>query len=576
MVLPPAIPTRVPSGRGPPGRSSSGRSRRRGGVAVAALTAAGCTLAPSPGAAWERPVVLSPPTQYVVGPYLAVNGRGDALLTWARGRPPPEAEEWALPPLTLVEASLRPAGTLGWTPAERLSPKDEMVLFPRPGLLPSGRAVVLWSTVRRGLADITESEGVFADGAWSVTSLDMLANEWGRMATAPDGTLAIAGVNSVNWLGDKWELRVRVRAADGAWRESAPIPWPSEVARSIVVAGDGSVLVGSLEQLGKDPRFRTRLVTTSWDPRTGTWDTPQQTTYVRGAAADVRLAVASDGAVVAAIALQRAGGYAVAAASRPPGASFGSPQVLSDTSNGSFVQVAASPTGDVFVVWKGVDGPRMSARRSGGGWSRPEAPPPGACIEGEQEVAAMAVGPSGEVLIVGIAGHESDWYPGLVRAWVRRPDGGWVGPVWLSRALAGSPVAAIDGSGRMHVAWSRHDVRLPTVEATSATLAEAAVDAAPGLAVVSHVRVVSRGRTRTARFHLSRAGPVTVSLRPAVPRENTPTFVTTAMGRRGANAVPIRVREPAGVPRGRWVVSVKHDLGYISGCPVASSPFPIR
>ena len=76
-------------------------------AAALCLAAGGLGLAPASGVAWERPAVLSPPTEAVDGPYLAVGARGDALLAWARGRP--STEEWGLPPSFWVEA----AGRLG-------------------------------------------------------------------------------------------------------------------------------------------------------------------------------------------------------------------------------------------------------------------------------------------------------------------------------------------------------------------------------------------------------------------------------------------------------------------------------
>ena len=324
--------------------------------------------------------------------------------------------------------------------------------------------------------------------------------------TAPDGTLAVAEI-------DPWqenpELRVRVRTPDGTWRESAPVEALNPDRLQVGLSPEGTVLVASLEQRGEwgSPAARTRIVTVSWNPATGAWGPPEGSTYMRGAGADLRLAAAPDGTMVAAVVLRRDQGFAVAVTSRPPGGPFGSPQVLSGDSDPD-VEIAASPTGDVFVAWTAAGNPRLSVRRSGGGWSRPEGAPGGVCLR-PQSVVAVAAGPSGEALLVAIAGYANDWHPGLVRAWVRRPDGSWAGPVWLSQAFAGSPVAAIDGTGRMHVAWSREGRQSPVVEATSATPADAAVAAVrqDPVAVVSRLRVVSRRRARTVRFRLSRPGP---------------------------------------------------------------------
>jgi hypothetical protein len=543
-------------------------------AALCLLAAGGLVLAPTSGVAWERPTVLSPPTVSVDGPHLAVDARGDALLAWARGRP--STEEWGLPPSSWVEAALRPSGAAGWSPAQRLSPADELALRPLPVLPPSGSGAVWWTRLQRGVLDVTGGEAVHA-GGWSFRPLDMETSVWtGRAATtAPDGTLAVAEIDP--WQ-EKPELRVRVRTPDGAWRESAPVEALDPDRLQVALSPEGTVLVASLEGQGEwgSPAARTRLVTVSWNPATGAWGTPERSAHMRGAAADLRLAAAPDGTMVAAVVLRRGEGFAVVATSRPPGGPFGPPQVLSGNADPD-VEMAASPMGDVFVAWNAADSPRLSVWRSENGWSRPEGAPQGVCLR-PQSVVAVAAGPSGEALLVAIAGYANDWHPGMVRAWVRRPDRSWAGPVWLSRPFAGSPVAAIDGTGRMHVAWTREGRRFPVVEATSATPADAAVGAVPQdpVAVVSQPRVVSRGRARTVRFRLSRPGRVTVSVRPVGRRENAPGYDTRVVGRRGANAVPIRVRGAERIPPGRWTVTVQHNRDFIAGCPVTSTPFRVR
>jgi len=532
-------------------------------------------LAPTSGVAWESPTVLSPPTEAVDGPYLAVDARGDALLAWARGRP--SNEEWGLPPSFWVEAALRPSGAAGWSPPQRLSPADELAFSPLPVLPPSGSGAVWWTRLQRGVLDVTGGEAVYG-GGWSFRPLDMETGVWVARAatTAPDGTLAVAEFDP--WWEEEIELRVRVRTPEGTWRESAPAKALDPDHLQVGLSPEGTVLVASLEGHGEwgSPAARTRIVTVSWNPATGAWSTPERSTYMRGAGADLRLAAAPDGTMVAAVVLRRDEGFAVVATSRPPGGSFASRQVLSGDSDPD-VEIAASPTGDVFVAWNAAGGPRLSVRRSAGGWSRPEGAPGGVCL-GPQSVAAVAAGPSGEALLVAIAGYADDWHPGMLRAWVRRPDGSWVGPVWLSRPFAGNPVAAIDGAGRMHVAWNRQGRRSPVVEATSATSADAAADAVrqDPVATVSQLRVVARGRARTVRFRLSRPGRVTVSVRPAARREDAPAYDARVVGRRGANAVPIRVRGAERVPPGRWTVTVQHDRGFIAGCPVTSTPFRVR
>ncbi len=495
-------------------------ARPRRAAAVGLLAAGGLTLAPASAGAWERPAVLSPPTASVDGPYLATDDRGDALLAWARGVP--SSEEWGLPVSSWVEAVRRPAGAPGWSAVQRLSPAGELAIRPLAVLPPSGAGAVWWTRLQRGVLDITGAESVDADG-WSFRSLDMEAGVWTvrASATAPDGTLAVAELDP--WK-ERPDLRVRVRTPEGAWRESAPIAALDPNVLEVGLSSDGTVLVASLEGDGEwgMPGATTRLVTVAWSPATGAWGAPERSADIRGAGAGLRLAALPDGTMVAAVVLRRDEGFALVATSRPPGGAFGTPQVLGGDVDPS-AEMAASPAGDVVVAWTADGEPRLSVRRDDGGWSRPETAPPGVCLQ-PQSVAAVAAGPSGEALLVAMAGYADDWHPGMVRAWVRRPDGAWTGPVWLSGPFAGGPAAAIDGAGRMHVAWTRQGKRLPVVETTSTTPADAALSAVPQdpVAVVSRLRVSSRGRARTVRFRLSRPARVTISARPLARREDAP------------------------------------------------------
>jgi hypothetical protein len=47
----------------------------------------------------------------------------------------------------------------------------------------------------------------------------------------------------------------------------------------------------------------------------------------------------------------------------------------------------------------------------------------------------------------------------------------------------------------------------------------------------------------------------------------------TTRGRRGVNAVAFRFGDPS---PGRYVAAVRHDRGFLSGCPVVSRPLVVR
>jgi hypothetical protein len=175
----------------------------------------------------------------------------------------------------------------------------------------------------------------------------------------------------------------------------------------------------------------------------------------------------------------------------------------------------------------------------------------------------------------------TDEHHGYVRAWARRPDGSWVGPAWLSRPVAGSAVAAIDGAGRMHVAWSRAagisgvPVRAE-VTSTGAAGAGAGVLRGDPVGAVSRVTLSRRGpRSLTVRFRLSQPGRVVVQLSREAPRPGLARRLA-ARGRRGANAVvvPLGGRTPPG--RGRYVAEVWNEQGVVSGCSARSRPLVLR
>jgi len=521
--------------------------------------------------------VLSPRGALVDGRQLAVNARGDALVTWLRGRGGTSGDEWALPAAAWVEASLRPAGAPGWSPHRVLSPADELALHPVPVLTPSGGGAVWWTRVRRGIVDVTSAEGVLSDGGWAFRALDAEPPLWPRRDadTAADGTLVLADV-------DRWDetsaVRLRVRSPQGTWRQSGPSTvLPAEHLR-VMALPNGGALAASLESLGEwgSPSARTRIVMARWDPGSGAWSATEHSAYMRGAGAGLDLAEAPDGTVVTGVVVRYGQGFQLVVGSRRADGSWG-PRTTLSQGGGLSAQVTAAPDGTVFAAWSGRDAPRVSIRTVAGAWSRPEAAPSGVCVEPE-DVAAVAAGARGELLLITIAGYANDWHPGFLRARVRTADGTWTGPAWLSQMYAGSPAAAIDGTGRMHVVWSREGLRPTQVEATSATLADAGVDAVrqDPVAVISGVRVVTRRGAPTLRFRMSRPGRVAVWLRRVGADPDTENPRITVWGRRGSNRVALPVRGPERIPRGRWVASLQHTRDFIGGCPVVTAPFRVR
>ncbi|MGE0026492.1 MAG: hypothetical protein AB7O78_03470 [Thermoleophilia bacterium] len=555
------------------GRPPGIRAGRAAGVVLAA--AAAIAMAPASAAAWEAPVTLSPGTPADEGPLLAVDAAGDAVVAWGRGAPTTEDE--GPPRAWRVEASTRPPGAPAWSAPQRLSPAGELGFDVAVAMLPTGVPVVTWTTMRRGIADVTRGEARGEPSGWVTTPLDIVSGAWSQRATAagPDGTLAVA-TTSPWWIRGSW-LRLQVREPGGTWREPPLLPVRLEHLAVAALPG-GRVVVAWLEQQGEQgsPDARTLVVTREWDPTSG-WRDPERGDDLAGAAHDFRLAATADGSLLAVVVLRHERGSDVVAAARSPGGAWAAPQVLAGSDAGN-VRLTVSPDGSAAAAWDDAGDTRVSTWRPGRGWSPVETPPPGACVRPRQ-LESIAMGPSGELLVVGSAGWMSDFHHGYIRAWTRGADGPWVGPVWLSRPVAGNAVAAIDGSGRMHVAWSRASAAgVVRTQVTSTDPAGAGTGVVRGdpVAAVTRLTVSGRGATSLAvRFRLSQPGRVVVQLQRAAPAYGLGRRIT-AIGRRGANSVLVRLGGTDPVRPGRYVVVVWSEAGVVSGCAVHSRALVIR
>lgn len=156
------------------------------------IAAAALLAAVTPAATWEAPVRLSAPSVVLDGPRLATDAAGNALLVWAPGRPVP-GQSGEVPGESWVEASYRAAGDSGWGPVARVSPPGQPAYFPVAGLLPGGRALVMWSALQSTVLSresVRDANGAWGADAPAATSVPY-AQQW---AVGPDGTAAVAWV----------------------------------------------------------------------------------------------------------------------------------------------------------------------------------------------------------------------------------------------------------------------------------------------------------------------------------------------------------------------------------------------
>lgn len=533
-------------------------------AAVLAASAAGTA------GAWEAPVAVSRSAEAVDGPYLAVNAAGDAVLAWGRYRSPTEEE--GLPGEGVVEATVRTRAAQNWVPATLTSPPEELATRPVAGFDATGGPVVAWTTMRRGVMDVTGGEATGGPTAWTTTAIDLPFPEpqaATMRASGSDGTIALA----IKGAWPETALHVWMRAPGGGWSEApSPPAEASETENLAIAVRDGRPVLAWLEATPADrpQQARTRLAISALDAPGAAWGTPRRTPYRVGWADGPQLLALTDGTLIAywgTRAGNRQNTYSTLThpdGTQDPTVRLPAPGAVAPGPGGTAVWAQSTPLGP--AVW---------IRSPQGAWSRAEGLAGAECIGGAG-IASLAMGPSGEVVVVETAGDMGDWGSSL-RAWVRDADGHWARPVWLSTTLAGGAVTAIDGAGRIHAAWWQQTRTGPAVRVTTTTAATAGT--MPGmreaLAGVSGLTVRAAGGRVTVRFRTSRPGTVQVTVTDMADAASPTVPEVRFRGRTGLHVLPL-TRGAARLARGRWRVRATPLAGFLSGCPVISRPFVVR
>lgn len=535
---------------------------------LAAALLAACAAAPA--GAWEAPVAVSRSAEGVDGPYLAVNAAGDALLAWSRFRSP--TEDGGLPAASVVEATVRTRTAGGWATATLTSPPEELATRPVAGFDATRGPVVAWTTMRRGIMDVTGSEATGGPTAWTTRSIDLPFPEPQAptlRASGPDGTIALA----IKGAWPETTLHVWMRPPGGGWSEApAPPAGASEAEYVAIAIRNGRPVLAWLEAIFGDrpEQARTRLAVSALDAPGAGWETPRRTPYRVGWAHGPQLLALTDGTLIVYWGTQAGDGLnTVSTLVRPDGTL--DPTVRLPAPG----LVAPGPGGTAVWAESTPNGPVVSMRSPQGVWSRIGGPHRADCLDGAG-IASLAMGPSGEVVVIEAAGGMGDWGSSL-RAWVRDADGRWSPPVWLSIPLAGGAVTAVDATGRIHAAWWQQTRTGPAVRVTTTTAATAGT--MPGmrnpLTAVSGLTVRVTGGRVVARFRTSRPGTVLVTM---ADRTGAPSGVVPEVrfrGRAGWHALRL-TPGAARLARGRWRVRATPLASYVAGCPVISRPFVVR
>ena len=405
------------------------------------LVASALVVVGAAGAAptWRATAELSP-SQRAIGPELAVNPAGDAIVVWNReeGAVCP-SEPAALECIHIVETTARARTATGWqAPAEVARPG--VGNRPRVAIDTTGRTALLWvhdigedrvvqATIRSGLS-----------GAWpNANDLSGSPLEVRNHAIALDGqgnAVAVWAQRDVSTFYVVGDLRV---AARGFWE--APVALSSlsgnaPAGPALALAPGGEAVVAWIE--GGQVRAARGLTTA------GTWESPVTLASAGGpVATDVDVAVSAAGDAVV---VWSWGANSVQAAARAAGGGWSGPVTLG---TGRAIDVGIDGAGTAVAVWLG--GPARNVlqssrhRRGAARWSRPF---------------AVAQGASEPTLAMNAAGNAvAAWTRGASRV-IRtalRPAalGTWVRPTDVSGSGASAPRVGLSAASDATVVWNR-------------------------------------------------------------------------------------------------------------------------
>jgi hypothetical protein len=398
----------------------------------------------------------------VVGPEVAVNGAGDAIVVWNREQGEVCAEAPDNPACVhIIETISRPPGSGSWQPPAEVS-RPGVGSGPLVALDPAGNAVVVWSH------DIGEPRVLQAayrrgrSGEWQ-NPID-LSDERFRAGTQQIGMDA-AGNTVVAWarFGQSGSVvQAAVRPVEsGVWGPPLDVsPAGAGIAGgpSLAVSAGGDAVVAWVLSTGV-------VQATVRAPAAGFWQAPVDLSGV-GAAPDVHLAIGPAGDTVAVWSSRRAGGAVVQAAFRAAGSGWGPATDVAVTgrADSAAPRAVLDPAGNAHAVWLS-GGDRAVAHasvrsRASGAWSQPVE------LSSRDRDAfdpRLTVDPAGNAVAVWTEGAD-----GLTRAAIRPALGSWQPAVGLSRsdARTRTPRVAMGTLGTALAVWSRLEPRRIRVEAS--------------------------------------------------------------------------------------------------------------
>jgi hypothetical protein len=400
-----------------------------------------------------RPTVELSPSQRALGPELAVNDAGDAIVVWNReeGADCP-TEPASLSCIHIVEVVSRARGSSTWSAPVEVG-RPGVGNRPRVAIDPSGNAALVW------VHDIGEDRVLQAtirpgpSGAWpNPNDLSGTPLEIRNHAVALNASGDAAAVWAQRDATTFYVVGDFRNAALGVWE--APVALSSlagnaSAGPSLAFALNSRVLVawienGHLRVAGGNP--------------IGGWELPVTLASGGGGdATDVDVALNSAGDAVV---VWSWGANVVQAVVHPAGGGWSGPVRLG---TGTDVEVAIDWTGNAVALWIGGPGAAVlqSARHARGaaGWSRPfrvaaTASDPRIAMDGAGNAVAVWTQGANRVIAAGLR-------PAALGTWVRR--GGISGPG------ASTPSVSISARGDATAVWNRAVPPRVVVESRSLT-----------------------------------------------------------------------------------------------------------
>jgi PKD domain-containing protein len=381
----------------------------------------------------------------------------------ARGRG--AVVRWAAPGslavlLALLVVCALAAATPVWMPPVDLSSPGARGGTPLVALDDAGDAVAVWRQQDEHIVAATHPAG----GAWSAPQA---ISGPGVQASTVGVAMGAAGDVMAYWIDASGgngpnTFQSAVRPAGGAWEPPETLPLPIGVVRETIsmalpqVALDragGAVATWTQFTIGSPAQAS---VLASVRPAGGPWQGPQVLSDPAQLAQGIDLALSPAGDAVAVWASGQSPNAVIEAAARQAGASaFGPVTVISAPGiNADHSQVGMDSAGNALALWHTADGAYEATRPAGGQWTSPQLALGSHDTGGVAADGSFTVGPGGEAALVWTG---NPLRPPLFVA-VRSAGGGWSAPQLLTtpypESFRGTPVAQIDASGQVTVAWT--------------------------------------------------------------------------------------------------------------------------